>query len=119
MGSRYRAKDQYPGRQAEFVHEITRYEPNRLIGESWGGPMAGHMTTRFADEGNREPSWSSKTRRSPFGPSRGGRSPPYKPSFAAPRELKLAARIGGYSIAPRISDSRAMRMTTPLSASTQ
>ena len=50
VGSRYRAKDQYPGRQAEFVHEISAYEPNQLLGESWGGPMAGHATTRFVDE---------------------------------------------------------------------
>jgi uncharacterized protein YndB with AHSA1/START domain len=50
-GSRYRATDHYPGRRAEFVHEITAYEPNRLIAESWGGPMAGHMTTRFVEEG--------------------------------------------------------------------
>jgi hypothetical protein len=47
VGSWYRATDQYPGRRAEFVQEITAYEPNQLLGESWGGPMAGHMTTRF------------------------------------------------------------------------
>lgn len=49
VGSRYQAKDQYPGRQAEFVQEITAYEPNELLGESWGGPMAGRMTTRFME----------------------------------------------------------------------
>ena len=49
VGSRYQAKDQYPGRQAEFVHEITAYEPNELLGESWSGPMAGHATTRFME----------------------------------------------------------------------
>ena len=51
VGSRYQAKDQYPGWQAEFVQEITAYEPNQLLGESWGGPMAGHMTTRFVEDG--------------------------------------------------------------------
>ena len=51
VGSRYQAKDQYPGRQAEFVQEITAFEPNELLGESWGGPMAGHMTTRFEEAG--------------------------------------------------------------------
>jgi uncharacterized protein YndB with AHSA1/START domain len=51
VGSRYRATDQYPGRRAEFVQEITDYELNQLLGESWGGPMAGHMTTRFVEDG--------------------------------------------------------------------
>jgi uncharacterized protein YndB with AHSA1/START domain len=51
VGSRYRATDQYPGRRAEFVHEVTAYEPNQLLGESWGGPMAGHATTRFVEDG--------------------------------------------------------------------
>jgi uncharacterized protein YndB with AHSA1/START domain len=51
VGSRYRATDQYPGRRAEFVQEITAYEPNQLLGESWGGPMAGHGTTRFVEDG--------------------------------------------------------------------
>jgi uncharacterized protein YndB with AHSA1/START domain len=50
-GSRYRATDQYPGRRAEFVHEITAYEPNRLLGESWGGPLPGQMITRFVEDG--------------------------------------------------------------------
>jgi uncharacterized protein YndB with AHSA1/START domain len=49
VGSRYKATDKYPGREAEFVHEITAYEANRRLGESWDGPMAGHMDTRFVE----------------------------------------------------------------------
>ncbi|MBT8239725.1 MAG: SRPBCC family protein [Acidimicrobiia bacterium] len=47
VGTRYQATDKYPGRRAEFVHHITAYEMNRLLGESWDGPMSGHMNTRF------------------------------------------------------------------------
>lgn len=48
-GARFRARDKYPGRRADFVHEITRYEPNELLEEAWSGPMAGTMVTRFRD----------------------------------------------------------------------
>ncbi len=49
-GTKYYAVDKYPGRRAEFTQEITAYEPNRLLAESWGGPMAGTSETRFFDE---------------------------------------------------------------------
>ena len=48
-GSRYRARDEYPGRRADFVHEITGYEPDHLLHEAWDGPMAGTGVMRFAD----------------------------------------------------------------------
>lgn len=38
-------------RWAVVTGAITGYEPNQLLGESWGGPMAGHMTIRFVEEG--------------------------------------------------------------------
>lgn len=47
VGTRYKATDKYPGLRAEFVHQITAHEMNRLLGESWDGPMSGHMDTRF------------------------------------------------------------------------
>ena len=50
VGTEYKATDKYPARRAEFVHQITAYEENRLLGESWGGPMAGHMDTRFVEQ---------------------------------------------------------------------
>ena len=50
-GARFRARDGYPGRRVEFVHEIIRYEPNELLEEAWSGPMAGTMVTRFANNG--------------------------------------------------------------------
>ena len=49
-GTKYRAVDKYPGRRAEFTQEITAYEPNRLLAESWDGPMGGTSETRFTDE---------------------------------------------------------------------
>lgn len=51
VGTRYRAVDKIPGRRLEFTQEITGYEPNRLLVESWDGPLAGVGTTQFAAEG--------------------------------------------------------------------
>ena len=42
--------DKYPGQTAEFTQKITAYQPSRLLGESWDGPMAGNSETRFFDE---------------------------------------------------------------------
>ncbi|MBT8248479.1 MAG: hypothetical protein KJN73_11740, partial [Acidimicrobiia bacterium] len=38
---------EYPGRRVEFVHELRAFEHGRLLEESWTGPMAGTMVTRF------------------------------------------------------------------------
>ena len=51
VGTQFRAVDQYPGKRAHFTHEITAYEPNRVLSESWDGPMGGTSETRFVDEG--------------------------------------------------------------------
>lgn len=52
VGTRYQAVDKVSGRRLEFIQEITGYEPNRLLIESWDGPLAGEGTTRFEAEGD-------------------------------------------------------------------
>lgn len=51
VGTQFRAVDMYPDKTAHFTHEITVYEPNRVLSESWDGPMAGTGETLFVDEG--------------------------------------------------------------------
>lgn len=52
VGTCYQAVDKVPGRRLEFFQEITGYEPNRLLVESWDGPLGGVGTTRFEAEGD-------------------------------------------------------------------
>jgi uncharacterized protein YndB with AHSA1/START domain len=52
VGSRYHAVDKIPGRRLEFTQEIVEYEPNRLLVESWDGPLAGAGTTHFHADGD-------------------------------------------------------------------
>lgn len=52
VGTRYQAVDKVPGRRLEFIQEITEYEPNRLLVESWNGPLGGVGTTRFEEDGD-------------------------------------------------------------------
>ena len=47
-GSRFRSTNQMPtGQRFEFNQEVTRYQPNELIEESWDGPLAGNMAAIF------------------------------------------------------------------------
>lgn len=52
VGTRYRAVDKVPGRRLEFIRETTECEPNRLLVDSWDGPLAGVGTTGFEAEGD-------------------------------------------------------------------
>lgn len=49
VGTRYHAKDQFPGRVIEFTVEITEYQPPHLVTASWDGAMGGGWTARFTE----------------------------------------------------------------------
>lgn len=46
-GSQYRAVDRVPGRTLTYTQTIDRYEKDRLLEESWDGPMAGRSVIHF------------------------------------------------------------------------
>jgi len=48
-GTRYSARDQWPGRQVEFTVEITEYKSPDLIAASWTSPMAGGWRAEFTE----------------------------------------------------------------------
>jgi uncharacterized membrane protein len=49
-GTKFRAVQEFGGRRLEGIDEITVYEPNRVLSESWGGPFPGNSEMRFSDE---------------------------------------------------------------------
>lgn len=55
-GSKFRSTNQMPtGKRFEFNQEVTDYEPDERIAESWDGPLAGSMVATFKPiDGNTE-----------------------------------------------------------------
>ena len=49
VGTKFRAIDQFPGRQIEFIVEITDYKPNRFIAATWSKPMQGGWEVCFQE----------------------------------------------------------------------
>ena len=49
-GTKFRAVDELGGRRLEAIDEITVYEENRVLSESWDGKFPGNSEIRFADE---------------------------------------------------------------------
>ena len=46
-GTRYRARDKWPGREVEFTVEITRYSPPSELAATWSTPMEGGWRAEF------------------------------------------------------------------------
>lgn len=49
VGTRYLARDQFPGRVLEFTVEIIEYEPPEIVAAAWDGVMSGGWTARFSE----------------------------------------------------------------------
>jgi uncharacterized protein YndB with AHSA1/START domain len=48
-GTRYRARDKWPGREVEFTVEITRYSPPSELAATWSTPMQGGWRAEFRE----------------------------------------------------------------------
>jgi uncharacterized protein YndB with AHSA1/START domain len=48
LGTKYRARDKWPGREVEFIVEITEFSPPNRLGATWSAPMAGGWQATFS-----------------------------------------------------------------------
>ena len=51
VGTRYRARDKWPGREVEFTVEITQHSPPTELAASWSTPMQGAWHAEFREAG--------------------------------------------------------------------
>ena len=49
VGTRFRARDRFPGRTIEFDMEIVAHDPERLMAAEWFEPMKGGWEARFSE----------------------------------------------------------------------
>jgi uncharacterized protein YndB with AHSA1/START domain len=52
VGTRYRARDKWPGREVEFTVEITEHSPPTGLAASWSTPMEGGWRAEFSGSGS-------------------------------------------------------------------